>query len=337
MESRTTMARWVSVLTIAWVCVGLIGAERIKLATLAQTGTSYHKSLLNLRDQWRRVSNGQIDLIIYADGRLGGESKTVSLLNLGAIDAAVLTAVGLTEIERGVNGLQSLPMGFNSLNEVDSLGKVLHPILEERFLKKGYVVLFWADAGWVKFFSTQAVKYPEDLKRLKLFTWAGDPQTVTLYKTHGFNVVPLETSEIVTALQTGMIEAVPCPPVFALTTQIDKRARYMLNINWAPLVGAMIIKVEVWERLPIQIRPELKSIAERIGQEVKQNGRNEAEEAIRAMQRRGLTVIDLEPSVKELWRTEARKAYPKLRGTIIPEDIFDMTIKVLDELQSTSK
>ena len=340
---KTKRVGWI--VAVGWLIAAMSGGAfsaqarvRIKLATLAQTGTSYYKSLLKLRDEWRRLSHGQVDLIIYADGKLGGEAKTVSLLRLNAIQAAMLTAVGLTEIEKGVEGLQSFPMGFRDLQEVDYIGKRLHPLLEKRIEAKGFVVLFWSDAGWVRFFATKPIYRPEELKKLKLFTWAGDPKTVKLYKAHGFHVVPLETSEIAPALETGMIDVVPAPPIFILASQLDRRARYMLDLNWAPLIGALIIRKDTWQKIPADLRPKLKEVAEQIGEKIKQEGRREAEEAVKAMERRGLKVIHLDPQTVELWRREALKVYPQIRGTIIPPDIFDKAIQLMKEYeQKTSQ
>ena len=169
-------------------------AERIKLATLAPTGSTYHKSLLQLREAWRKLSNGSVDLVIYAAGKLGGEADTVSLMNVNSIQAAMLTGVGLAEIEKAVAGLQSIPMGFHDFAEVDYVGEKLRPRLEKRLADKGFVVLFWTDAGWVRFFSKKPVSRPDDLRKLKLFTWAGSPDQVEIYKAAGFNAIPHETA-----------------------------------------------------------------------------------------------------------------------------------------------
>src|SRR5437899_985836 len=107
------------VATIGLQIIPLAATERIKLATLAPTGTSYHKSLLAMREAWRRVSNGAMDLVAYPDGKLGGEADTVGLMQINSIQAAMLTAVGLSEIEMAVPGLQNIPMCFQQLAEVD--------------------------------------------------------------------------------------------------------------------------------------------------------------------------------------------------------------------------
>jgi len=63
---------------------------KVKLATLAPTGSSYHKSLLALREAWKKTSRGGVDLVVYADGKLGGEADTVNLMAVNSVQASVL-------------------------------------------------------------------------------------------------------------------------------------------------------------------------------------------------------------------------------------------------------
>lgn len=317
------------------LAVRAAGAEKIKLATLAPTGSTYHKSLLTLRESWKKSSNGGLDLVIYADGKLGGETDTVGLMGVNSVQAAMLTGVGLAEIEAGVAALQSLPMGFRDFDEVDHVGEKMHPMLEERLLKKGYQVLFWADAGWVRFFAKKPVAVPDDLKKLKLFTWAGNPAQVEIYTAAGMKPVALETADIVPGLQTGLIEAVPVPPIFALRTQIDGRAPHMLELNWAPLIGACVIRRETWEKIPADQRKSLLEAARTAGAEIQTNGRKESEEAVKAMEQRGLKVTKVTPDIEAAWRKAAEDAWPKIRGTMVPADVFDDAIKLIREYRAS--
>lgn len=315
------------------------GAPRLKLATLAPDGTSYHKSLMTMAEAWRKDSGGTVNVTLYAGGKLGGEAEMVGLMKLAnpALQAAMLTTVGLGEIEPGVTGLQNIPMGFDSLEEVDYVGEKLRPMLEKRLESKGFIVLFWLDAGWVRFFSSKPVATPNDLKALKLFTWSGFPVQVEIYKAAGFNAVPLETADIVPGLQTKLIEAVPLPPFFAMASQVDTRAPYMLDLNWGPLVGALVIRKDAWEKIPAETRVKLLAAATKAGQEIKTAGRKEMNESVLAMEKRGLKVTKPTPAQQAEWRAAAEAVYPKIRGSIVPEDIFDQAMKYITEYRSSAR
>jgi len=94
--------------------------------------------------------------------------------------------------------------------------------LEKRILEKGFVVLFWGDAGWIRFFSKDPARLPSDFKRMKMFTWAGDAYQADLMKAAGYQPVPLEINDILPGLQNGMITAVAQPPFWALAGQMYK-------------------------------------------------------------------------------------------------------------------
>ncbi len=322
-----------ALLFTALTCAGA-PPMKIKLATLAPTGSSSYKSLLTLRESWKKTSQGSVDLIVYGDGKLGGEADTVNLMSVNSVQASMLTAVGLSEIEQGVAGLQNIPMGFRTLEEVDYVGEKLHPLLQERLAKKGFVVLFWFDAGWVRFFAKEPFATPAELKKLKLFTWAGSPEQVEIYKSAGFLPVPLETADILPGLQTGLIEAVPAPPVFALAGQMDTRAPHMLELNWGPLVCACVVRKETWDAIPAEYRQSMLAAATAAGAEIQVHARRESDDSVKAMQARGLKVTRVTPEVEAQWRAVAEATYPRIRGTIVPADVFDQALAAIQEYRS---
>jgi len=326
-------------LTVALaVAFGAAAAStRVKLGTLAPVGTSYHKSLMKMAEAWRKDSNGDVNMVIFAGGAQGGEAEMVGLMKANSLQAAMLTAVGLMEIEPAVAGLQNIPMGFRTLDEVDHVGAQMQPMLEKRLAAKGFIVLFWSDAGWVRFFSNKPVQRPDDLKKLKLFSWSGYPEQVQVYKDAGFNAVPLETADIVPSLQTKLIDAVPAPPFFAMAGQMDTRAPFMLELNWAPLVGALVVRKESWEKIPAEVRAKLAATAATAGKEIKAAGRKESDESVAAMEKRGLKVTKITPAIEAEWRAAAEAVYPKVREKLVPPDIFDQTMKLLQEYRAKGK
>lgn len=325
-------ATWLAVAG-PFVNLGL-AATTISLGTLVPEGTSYHKSLLEMREKWRKAPAGGANIRIFAGGKMGGEAKMVSQMRLGALDAALLTTTGLSDIEQSVTGLQAVPMMLRSLEEGDYIGSRLQPKFEQRMEKAGFVVLFWTDAGWIRFFSKKPMTTPEDLQKCKLFIWAGDSYFTEIWKNGGFQPVPLETADIIPMLDTGLINAVPMPPFAALALQLHDRAPHMLELNWAPLVGALVIRKSVWDKLPAAARPELLKAAREAGVQNKAHGRAESDRAVEAMKSKGLVVHPVSPELEVRWRRAAEPFYPKLKGKHIPADIWDEVDQVLKEYRA---
>lgn len=335
---------WIEWLAQGIICIGLAthlcAAERtvrVNLGTLAPRGSVYHQSLQAMAEAWRKAPDGGVRLVVYPDGTQGTEADMVRLMRVGSLQAGLLTAVGLSDIEPAVGGLQNIPMIFRTLDEFEKVTERLRPMLEKRLAEKGFVVLFWVDAGWVRYFSKEPLLTPEDLKRMKIFVWAGSPDQVAIMRRAGYNPVPLETGDILPGLQTGMINAAPLPPIFALAAQVDLRAPHMLELNWAPLVGACVVRKETWEKIPQASREALLGAAARAGQEIRDGSRKESSEAVAAMQKRGLTVAVPSAEVVEQWRKEAEKTYPDIRGRIVPADVFDQVQEQLKEFRASGQ
>jgi TRAP-type C4-dicarboxylate transport system substrate-binding protein len=308
---------------------------RVNLGTLAPRGSLYHQSLQAMAEAWRQAPNGGVKLVIFPDGTQGSDSDMVRLMRVGSLQAGLLTAVGLSDIEPAVGGLQNIPMLFRNLEEFEAVSEKLQPNLEKRIAEKGFVVLFWVDAGWVRHFSKEPVLTPDDLKRMKVFVWAGYPEQVSIMRRAGYTPVPLETSDILPGLQTGLINTVAVPPIFALASQLDLRAPHMLNLNWAPLVGACVVRKETWEKIPAGSREPLLLAATRAGKQIRANSRKESAEAVAAMQKRGLTVHEPDAATADQWRKEVEKFYPDLRGRIVPAEIFDEVMQQVREYRAS--
>ena len=319
---------------VAGLCLAALAADkpvRINLGTLAPRGSSYHKSLQEMSEKWKQAPGGGVKLVIYPDGVQGGEADMVKLMRVGTLQAGLLTIMGLADIEPGIFGLQGAPMIFRDFAEFEYVNEKLRPMLEKRMLEKGFVVLFWVDAGWIRFFSKEPLRTPDDLKRAKLFVWSGNTEQVDIMKRNGYNPVPIETSDILPSLQTGLITAAPVPPIFALASQMDVRAPNMTLINWSPLVGACVIAKDSWDKIPAAAREDLMKAAQQAGKEIRASSRKESDDAVEAMKKRGLKVQKVSPEMEEEWRTDVQKVYPEIRGRIVPAEIFDEVQRLVKE------
>ncbi len=302
----------------------------IKMATLLPQGSAWHTALQEMGERWRKDSGGRVTLRLYPGGVAGDDGDVVRKMRLKTLDAGLLTAAGLGDIDRSIYALE-LPMGFASYAELDYVLDKMHPTLEKAFAEKGFVVLGWADGGWVRFFSKTPVRTPDDLKGLKLFTWAGDDPAVELWKSAGFNPIPLPSTEISTALQTGLVSALPTTPQAALLLQWYSNAKYMADVRWAVLLGGLVVSTSAWEKVPADARPALAAAARETGRKLSELTRGAEASNIDAMAKHGLTVVPVDGAALEAWRHAAEAAYPKLRGAFVPAAAFDEALKIRAE------
>jgi TRAP-type C4-dicarboxylate transport system substrate-binding protein len=298
-------------------------AVKIRLATLAPKGSTYHKALQEMGEKWRQAQGGGSTITIYTDGTQGGEADAVRRMRVGQLNAALLSGVGLSEIDQGVAALQYVPMLYRNWEEVDYAREKMRPLLEKRMLDKGFVVLFWGDAGWVRYFSKEPAVRPADFRKTKMWVWSGSSDQADVLKAMGYQPVPLEVTDILPGLQTGLITSLPSGPFYALAGQFDSVAKHMVDIKWAPLIGGAVMTRKAWDALGARGQEALKAAAAQAGERIRSRARQEDLEAIEAMQKRGLTVHTLTREIEAEWQRVAEEVYPKIRGNWMPAEIFD--------------
>lgn len=309
----------------------------LRIGTLAPKNSLYHRQLLEIGEAWRAAQGGNAKYVVFPDGSQGGETELARRMRIGQLQGALLSIVGLSEIEPSINALQSIPLLFKSWEEVDYVREKMRTSIEKKFLDKGFVVLAWGDAGWVRFFSKDALLRPDDFKKMKFFSFAGEGEQQEIMKSLGFTPVPLETSDILPAIQTGMINVVPSTPYFALATQVYGKVPHMLEINWAPVVGALVVTQKAWDDMSPAGRQALRSAGEKAGVLIRNKARQEVEEAVEAMRKRGLVVNKPNPDQVREWQDLADKLYPRIRGKLVPADTFDEVLQHVNSFRAVRK
>ena len=297
--------------------------KQLRIGTLVPKSSLYHRQLLEIGEAWRTAQGGNPKYLVFTDGSQGGEAEMVRRMRIGQLQGALISVTGLHEIEPTVSAMQNLPLLFRNWEEVDYVREKMRAGMEKKFADKGFIVLAWGDAGWVRFFSKEAALRPDDFKRMKFFAWGGEAEQQNIMKSLGYTPVPLETSDILPAIQTGMISVVPSTPYFALASQIFSTAGNMLEINWAPVVGAMVITKKAWDDMSPAAQAALRSSGEKAGVQIRAKARQEVDEAVDAMKKRGLVVNRPSPEQLREWHDLAEKLYPRIRGAMVPAETFD--------------
>lgn len=317
--------------SVAAVCV-LDAAAPIKIGTIAPDRSPYVNSLREMADAWKKRTNGRVTATIFP----GGDNTEDGMLRdmrpaFRRYQGAQLSAITLGNMDDAFN-VFGMPMFLESYAEADRVLNRLRPELEGRLERKGYKPLNWAYVGWIHMFSTRPVKTVDDLKKLKLFTAAGDDRIAKWYKANGFTAVVLEATSMLPSLKTGMIEAIPSPPLVAQLLTWYRSTPYMMDLGFAPLLGSTVMSLDVWNKLSPEDQAIVLEEAQKAGDRLRQQIPRLDQEAIEAMKKTGLTVTTVD---RKAWRQTADQLSEGMRKDgVVPGDIYDIARRERDAVRA---
>lgn len=309
---------------------------QIKVGTLAPNGTPWYDVIQEIDAKWKKASGGQVCLTIFGGGIQGDESDIVRKMRNGLLQMGVLTTSGLQTISREMTAL-NIPLLFENYDELDYVRGKVNGRLEKALADKGFVVLNWGEAGWVKYFAKEPIPTLRALQQLQMFVWAGDSDAEEMYKSAGFKTVSLPVTELLINLQRNKIQAFPAPAAVALANQWFGPAKNMMDIRFAPIVGATIITKAAWDKVDPTLRPALLTVALETGTRYIPRIRAIETEAIAAMVKRDLRIQTLTPEARREWQQAVEKFYPKIRGKLVPADLFDEVNRLVLEYRAQQR
>jgi TRAP-type transport system periplasmic protein len=309
----------------------------IKLGTLAPEGSPWHSALLKIQQRWSEISGGKVTLRIYAGGVAGDEPDMIRKMKIGQLHAAALTTAKLRTVVPDLEAA-AFPLLVRDDDELDFVTSRIRQGLEQQLEAKGYKVLTWASAGWVHFFSKQAVISPDDMRERKLFFWGSDTTYIDLLKNSGFNPVGLAVTDLLPSLQTGLVDTFGAPPTLSLAFQWFALAPHMSTLRWQPLQSVTLITTRKWEEIPEELRGPLAQAAEEVGRSLQTETRALEEKAISVMKEHGLTVHEVPPDVYAQWQKLVQeKGYPTFVGKRFSKEMYDKVLSAIEEYRAKAK
>lgn len=309
-------------------------ALTIKLGSLAPNGSPWDKGLRRIAAEWSRISNGKVVLKIYSSGVAGGEEDMIRKMRIGQLGAAGLTGVGMCRIFSGILAVQ-LPLLVRTDDELYFVLDKMRPAFEKELEDKGFKVLIWSKVGWVHFFSKRPVVRTDDLKAQKMFIYAGDPDDVQAWKNAGFHPVPLSPTDLMTSLQSGMVETFTTTPLSAAAYQWFGLAKNMCGMKWAPLIGGIVISQKIWQKVPADLRQPFLDAAKRIGDELQEEIDRADARAVEIMKQHGLTVHEVSPEAEAEWKAAVQDAFFSVIGKSFDVKSYELTKKYLAAYRAT--
>jgi len=315
------------------VCgANLQAATVIKIGSIAPSRSPWDKALNEVAADWERISNGTVQVKIYAGSIAGNELDMIRKMRLGTLNGAVLSNMGMIKINRDLFVL-SAPFLTDSEQEFQYVFEKMKPVFQKQIEEKGFKILLWTQAGWAYFFTKDKVLYPEDMKKYKISFTADEPEMEQAWKKMGYEVIPNDLKDMMMALQSGMVNAFYLPPLLAGSGQYFALAPHMLALRLAPLVGGLVLTDKAWESIPGQYREPMVQSVQKAARGLLQSTSDLENEALQAMKENGLIIDEPPADALEKWRAAASIGMDELTGKAFSREIYDQVLSIIQEFR----
>jgi TRAP-type C4-dicarboxylate transport system substrate-binding protein len=305
------------------------GPVIIRYASLAPSGSAFGKILKAWGRQFKKETEGRAELRFYTGGSQGDERDFIRKIRAGQIDAAGITTTGMGMVVRPILVLTA-PGLITEFDQLIHVRTQLRSRFEEMFRDSGFELLTWGDGGKNRLFSTEPFARPEDLKSGRPWAWKDDPVFAGFLSTIGANPVRVGANEVYGALQTRMIDTVPCSAIMAIAIQWYTKLEYMAKQNLNIIIGGSIVKKEVFNQLTPKDQKILLATAERGARAMDKIVLRDDATAYQTLIDRGINVVDLSPYQSE-WDAVAKRSREQLVGRVYSQSLLAQVTKLAAE------
>jgi len=323
-------------LLIFVILSGQTYALTIKLGSLAPTGSPWDKKLKQLALEWKKISNGKVRITIYPGGIAGDESAMIRKIRLRQLQAAAITTVGMNQIAKGSLAM-SAPLLIKTDDELNYILEKATPVFEEELEKNQFVTIMWTFAGWTHFFGKKPIFSPDDVRKQKLWVWDVSQAMIQVYKKAGFTPIPLAATDILTSLQSGMIDSLLGTALTSAAYQWFAIANNMCDLNFAPMIAGIVVSKSVWAKIPDKIKPELLETSRALAKVISEETRKADAEAIEIMKQYGLNVCEVDDNNIREWQEVVDTYFGDVVESDFGLDAYKMVKAQLEEYRKNAE
>jgi tripartite ATP-independent transporter DctP family solute receptor len=263
---------------------------RMRLATVAPEGTPWEKQLRRLKQHVETESGGRIRVQMFMGGSLGGEKALVRRTAQGSLQAFGGSAAALGTLVRELDVIEA-PYLFDDAAAADAaLDGPAKALVASALDRRGFVFGLWAENGFRSWFTKERpLRQPGDLNGLRMRTQESEVHLQT-YRAFGASPVAIDVTNVLTRLQTGVVDGFDNTPLFAFATSWYQGAQH-LNLSEHSYQPGVVVYSKTWfNELPADLQQVLTSVPAEITTEGRDQVRRMDPILIRNLERAGLTV-----------------------------------------------
>lgn len=313
----------------------------IKIGTLAPVGTPWIDFVYDtLIPRLTKESRGVLKIQLYAGGVMGEDTDILRKMKLGQLQGCGCTALGIFAAAPKTSVL-TLPLLFNNYEEVDFILDKFRSEIDRMFEERGFYLMGLIDTGFFYLYMKNMAGSLEEIKKQKMLTWFGDIETTTLNEL-GINPIKVSVPEIVTSLQTGLINANIGPPTWQMGTQAYIYTKYYISKPLFYSIAAIILDKEQLDKIikkyPPGLGEEVVNLTRRLIKGLENEWRAKIRDyetrSLRAFENAGMKRLDLSEDDLQKLEKASESVWYKLANKLYPEELMLNIIKELRAFRS---
>jgi TRAP-type C4-dicarboxylate transport system substrate-binding protein len=302
-------------------------AAELKIATVAPDGSRWMQQIRAGAEQIKMRTDGRVALKFYPGGVMGNDSQVLRKVRVNQLQGGAFAAGGLGDRYHGLN-LYGIPLLFRSLEEVDAARARLDPKLIAGLDQAGFVSFGFIEGGFANLFSNEPIHTVNEMRRKKVWVPDGDEIAFLAMQELGLSPVTLPVTDVLTGLQTGLIEITFASPVVALVLQWHTKVKYITRLPVSYSYGVFAIEKEAFGRLSADDQNVVREIMTQTMSGLDREAREENERANETLVKTGIKPVDVGSADVDEWRHTIEGMYPRIRARP------DIDPALFDELQA---
>ena len=306
-------------------------AKTFKIATLAPAGTIWMKAMKKGAKYVNEKTDGRVKFKFYPGGVMGNDQSVHRKIKVGQLHGGAFTSGGLAHIYPGIHAL-SLPMIFNSFDEVDYVRSNIDTYLKQNMEQGGFVLLGIAEGGFARILSKQPLTDLEAIRSSKVWIPEGDVMVQETYKTLGISPISLPISDVFTGLQTGLIETVSITSTAAIAFQWHSSTAYLTDTPLIYIIGLLAIEKKSFDKIKAEDQVIVKQEIDRVFKQLDALNRSDNEKAREALKKQGIKFVKPNPEELKRWKAlSAQSIVNMTKEGIVSQEAVDHVMQLLSD------
>ena len=291
--------------------IGYAEAAVFKIATVSPDGAVWMVKMRAGAAEVERRTEGRVRFKFYPGGIMGSDQSVLRKIRVGQLQGGAVTTGSLIDIYPDFQ-IYGVPLIFDSLDEVDYVRKRMDDHLVKELEQRGLISFGFAEGGFAYMMCNKPLRSIEDLKQQRVWLPSGDDVSRTVFEIAGVSSIQLPISDVMTGLQTGLIDTVGISPIAAIALQWYTRVKYVTDTPLSYIAATLVLDRKAFTMLATADQLIVREVMGRVFREIDAQNRQDDADAKEALRKQGIVFVTPSPQGLEQWKKLAIKAREKL-------------------------